>query len=259
MLSKESIARSFGQAVNSYDSVAMLQRQMGERLLTLSPPGPCSRVVDLGCGTGQFTLSLQQHFQPDQLLGVDLAERMVHYARKRNAADCINWCCADAEHLPLKNNGCSLIFSNLALQWCNDLPKVFAEAYRVLKEGGVFLFSTLGPATLHELRSSWSKVDSYVHVNSFVERTQLQSLADAAGFSGQSDVERIVMQYEEVLDLARALKRLGASNRNPGRAMGLTGKTSVARMLRFYEDYRDGTGMLPATYEAYYFVLRKIG
>ncbi len=45
-----------------------------------------------------------------------------------------------------------VLFSNLCLQWVEDLPAVFAGFRRVLKPGGLLLVSTFGPDTLHELR-----------------------------------------------------------------------------------------------------------
>ena len=59
---------------------------------------------------------------------------------------------ADARHLPLSAGSIDLVFSNLMLQWCNEPDQVFAEAGRVLRPNGLFIFTTLGPDTLKELR-----------------------------------------------------------------------------------------------------------
>ncbi|NIQ10368.1 MAG: methyltransferase domain-containing protein, partial [Gammaproteobacteria bacterium] len=75
----------------------------------------------------------------------------------------------DAEQLPLADASVDLIFSSLALQWCVDLDKVFAEFRRVLRRDGLLMFSTFGPDTLKELRSCFETVDAYSHINQFID------------------------------------------------------------------------------------------
>ncbi len=62
-----------------------------------------------------------------------------------------------------------LVFSNLAMQWCDDVGSVLSEFRRVLKPGGLLVFTTFGPDTLKELRASWQSVDDAVHVNAFID------------------------------------------------------------------------------------------
>ena len=50
--------------------------------------------------------------------------------------------------LPFAASAFDLVWSNLALQWVNDLPRAFAELRRVLQVGGLFAFTTFGPDTL---------------------------------------------------------------------------------------------------------------
>ena len=53
-----------------------------------------------------------------------------------------------------------MLFSNLCLQWVEDLPAVFAGFRRVLKPGGLLLVSTFGPDTLFELRGAFAQADA---------------------------------------------------------------------------------------------------
>jgi len=169
----------------------------------------------------------------------------------------MGWCCADAESLPLHDGSLSMIFSNLALQWCSDLSKIMAEAMRVLQPGGCLAFSTLGPQTLCELKTAWQQVDDYVHVNHFLDLQEIQSAINAVGFIGTAQEEQIIAQYQQLRGLTGELKSLGAHNLNRGRPVGLTGRNSIQKLLQAYEGYRDDQGMLPATYQIYYFVLNK--
>lgn len=254
---KRTIARSFSRAAASYDAVAGLQRSVGEALVRqLTQITSPSRVLDLGCGTGYFCSQLAQRFPAAQLVGLDLAEAMVRFARDRTRAAAVNgyWLCGDAEQLPLQTSAVDVVFSSLVIQWCDDLPRLFAELQRVLKPGGRVAFSTLGPATLHELKAAWSAVDNDVHVNDFQPAEVVERALRQAGFQiEQWQVEQRVLHFSRVGELTRELKSLGAHNMNPGRAEGLTGRQKITRLKNAYEAFRTVDG-LPATYEVIYSV-----
>jgi malonyl-CoA O-methyltransferase len=249
---KRTIARSFSRAAASYDAVAGLQRSVGEALVRqLAQKGSPSRVLDLGCGTGYFCSQLAQRFPAAQLVGLDLAEAMVRFARERTRAAAVN---GDAEQLPLQTSVVDVVFSSLVIQWCDDLPRLFAELQRVLKPGGRLAFSTLGPATLHELKAAWRAVDNDVHVNEFQPAQVVERALWLAGFQiEQWQVEQRVLHFSRVGELTRELKSLGAHNMNPGRAEGLTGRQKITRLKNAYEAFRTLDG-LPATYEVIYSV-----
>ena len=121
--------------------------------------------------------------------------------------------CADAYRLPLASRSVELIYSNLMLQWCDRPDLVFRELARVLKPGGVFVFSSFGPDTLHELRLAWESVDHGVHVSQFPDMPQLgAALMNAGLLEPVMDVERHQLQYQSVHALMRELQRIGARN-----------------------------------------------
>jgi len=135
------------------------------------------------------------------------------------------------------------------IQWCDDLDAVFAEIARVLKPGGLLLFSTFGPGTLAELREAWSASDSSNHVNHFFDPHALGSALMQAQLSEPVlDVDRIVARYPDVMTLMRELKAIGAHNVTQGRARGLTGRSRLAAMTLAYETQRRD-GKIPATWE----------
>ena len=166
--------------------------------------------------------------------------------------------CGDAEKLPFADASVDCIFSSLAIQWCEDNPALFSEIYRVLKPGGKMFFSTLGPATLAELKLAWSAVDEYVHVNRFASYDDLQEAAISAGFDALQLTEEIItLEYSQLKNLTRELKGIGAHNMNEGRPAGLTGRKRIKKLLTAYENQRNENGLLPATYQVWYGVLEK--
>jgi malonyl-CoA O-methyltransferase len=252
-LDRRAVAQAFDRASASYDAAAALQErvrnELMERLaeLKLVP----LHILDLGAGTGHATRALKRLYPSSLAVAADIAPGMLARAKAQS-----RWLRrfervrADAYSLPFRTGSFDLVFSSLMLQWCDDLDVVFAEIARVLKPGGVLLFSTFGPGTLAELREAWSASDAPGnHVNHFFDPHALGSALMHAGLSEPVlDVDRTVVGYPDVLTLMRELKAIGAHNVTAGRARGLTGRKRLAAMTRAYESLRDG-GKLPATYE----------
>lgn len=258
MLDKRRVRESFTRAAATYDTAAVLQREIADRLLDrlevvrLAP----RRILDVGCGTGYDVHKLSRRYPRARLLGLDIAEPMARRARRRAGAwsrltgRCA-FACGDAERLPVATAAVDMLLSNLSLQWC-DPPTVFAEARRVLRAGGLFMFTTFGPDTLRELREAWQTVDQSPHVHGFLDMHDLGDMLINAGFADPvMDVERVTMMYADVMEVLRDLKGLGAHNMAASRVRGLTGKTRFARFRAAYERFAQD-GRIPATYEVVY-------
>ncbi len=259
-LDKRLIRESFDRAAAGYDEVAILQQEVGQRLLErlelikLEP----SRIIDVGAGTGQLSSELARRYKGSEVIAVDLAPKMLNQARQRLSMTA-RWfgkqrfLCADADHLPLADNSVEMIFSNFAIQWCSDLDQTFGEFQRVLKPDGLLLFTTFGPDTLKELRQAWRAVDDAVHVNSFIDMHDIGDAMLRAGFSDPvMDTERLTLTYKDGMAVMRDLKAMGAHNISAGRNHSLTGKAKLKQMLVAYEDFRNNEGLLPASYEVVY-------
>lgn len=260
LLDKKKIAQSFGRAAATYDSVAQLQRDVGAELLQYLPDElPANaRVLDLGSGTGFFTAQLHGKYPVAQIIGVDIAQGMLQFARTTHA-DEIYWLGGDAENLPLADQSVDVIFSSLAIQWCSNLPQLMAELQRVLAPGGKLFVATLGPATLHELKAAWQQVDSYVHVNRFAPSAEIAAALEQSGLQlVQLNERELKLYFARVNDLTRELKALGAHNINSGKPEGLTSRARLTAFKQAYEVFRTAQG-LPASYDVIYLTATKSG
>lgn len=260
LLERRRIRHAFDRAASTYDTHAVLQREVRERMLErldwikLEPQS----ILDAGCGTGYGTVALQERYPEARLLGMDLAVGMLRVAKRRSETEgrrdfaAGQWICGALEQIPYANQSIDLLFSNLTLQWVNDLPTVLAETHRVLRPRGLLTFSTLGPDSLMELRAAWAAVDRHSHVSAFMDMHDIGDLLVTAGFAEPvMDQERITLTYADLVDLVRDLQGIGAGNATAGRHRGLTAPGRWRAMVEGYESFRRD-GRLPATYEVIY-------
>ncbi|MGX5173108.1 malonyl-ACP O-methyltransferase BioC [Aliikangiella sp. IMCC44653] len=255
-LEKTLIAQSFSSAAKHYDEFAFLQNEVADRvferleLMRIKP----KNILDVGCGTGYCTRKLRKLFKRAKVNGVDIAPGMIEQANHQQPLlNKINYQVADAESLPFADNSFELVFSSLTVQWSNDLNIMMAELHRVLKPGGLLIFSTLGPDTLLELRQSWQQVDDNVHVNEFLDMHIVGDIVFNASFENTvMDRDVITLTYQTMLGLMRDLKGIGAHNVNSGRPKGMLGKQKFKQLEQAYEQFRWQDGQLPATYEVVY-------
>lgn len=255
-IDKTRARQAFSRAAATYDQAAVLQREIGQRLLArldyvkLQP----KRVLDIGCGTGQQTADLLQRYPQAQVIGLDFALPMVQRTQQRG-----RWwrhpqgICADLEQLPLAAQSIDLIVSSAALQWCDDPQVAFMEMQRVLRPGGLVMFTTFGPDTLCELRQAWAQIDTQPHVHAFLDMHEYGDALVRARFADPVlDCETLTLTYPRVRDLLAELKTLGATNADPQRNRGLTGRAHLAALSQAYAAYQQPDGTFPATYEVVY-------
>lgn len=260
------VRRAFSRAAHGYDGAAALQREVGARLSEtldyLDDRAP-EVVVDIGCGPGHAAVAMQKRWPRAQLIALDLALPMLQETR-RNAGggglprflggarrpDAV---CADARALPLRDASVDVLYSNLCLQWVEDLPAVFAGFRRVLKPGGLLLVSTFGPDTLFELRGAFAEADNTPHVSLFPSIAQFGDALIAAGFKDPVlDRDEFTLKHDDLGDLMCELRTLGATNAMRERRRSLTGRARFARAAQAYEALRGEDGRLPATWEVVY-------
>ncbi|KAM8933930.1 putative methyltransferase [Pelodytes ibericus] len=89
--------------------------------------------VDVGCGTGRYTLPLAHHFQ--KVLAADISESQLDEAKHYVPIKNVTYRVCPAEKLPVKDASVDLVNSGLAAHWFN-VDKFVHEAVRVLKPNG---------------------------------------------------------------------------------------------------------------------------
>ena len=210
----------------SYDAAAALQHEVEARLLEsldylddpkLALPPP-QTVLDLGCGPGRAARRDAQALAE----GARARARPRPADAARSAASAAGWSlrspfdrvCADARALPLAEGSVDVLFSNLCLQWVEDLPAVFAGFRRVLKPGGLLLVSTFGPDTLYELRDAFAAGRRRAACQPVRLDRAVRRRADARRLPqpGARSRRCTATRYADLPALMRELRAIGATN-----------------------------------------------
>ena len=234
----------------------MVIDEIGSRLLEHLDPIRLEprRILDIGAGTGTASRQLARRYRGARVYAVDLAWPMLREARAkaRKLFSRQAFVCGEAERLPLGDACVELIYCNAMLPWCESLDSALGEFARVMRPGGLVMFTTFGPDTLGELRECWTELGGHGRSTAFLD---MHDVGDALMRVGFTDVvmetERLTVQYPRVSALLQDLRASGALSVQPPGRLGLRGQDGFAAACERYDRLRTG-GSLPATCEVVY-------
>ena len=102
------------------------------------------RMCDLACGEGYLSRDLAA--QGADVTGVDLSSNLLEYARRRSEGLEIDFINDDAQTLQtIEDHSFDIVVCYMALMDIPDMHAAFGASWRILKHGGIFLFSILHP------------------------------------------------------------------------------------------------------------------
>lgn len=258
---KQEICNAFNTHAVGYDKVAIVQHEIGTRLmerLDLLKIQP-RYVLDLGCGNGMFAAQLKMRYPDAIVIELDMALQMLLNARENQAHLQQNLMVnADMMAMPFSSGVFDLVFSNQVIHWATStIEKPFLqllrEIYRVMAVDGCFLFSTLGPDTFFELKQAWLSANQFAHVNQFTDMHDIgDDLLAEHYLSPVVDSEHLTLHYASVEQLLQSLKKQGVRNIDSKRNRGLTGKKSWYSFETAMQQFKTSDGYFPLTYEVIY-------
>ena len=230
---------------------AEIRARLIERLdlVTLQP----TRVLDLGAASGASTRQLKQRYPKARVVALDLSHRMlVQAGREQSFLRRFDRVVAEAERLPLRDESVDLVFSNLMLAWCNDVDGVFRQTARTLTPHGLFMFTTLGPDTLREVRAAFAGTDRYTHVHRFIDMHDLGDALMRTGFAEPvMDTERLVVTYPNPEALLEELRATGSVNVARDRRKSLFGRRRFQDAVAYLASLREAD-VIPISLEVVY-------
>lgn len=253
-LDQAALRRHRNQAAATLPEAAELEQRVGEELLQrldyvdVSP----KTILYLGSGSGCLWTPLRKTYRAAKIVLQESAFQLLKLPFNKKA-----WwrkkpltVCGDLEHLPFQNDTQELIIANLSFDFSNALAHTLQECHRLLKPGGLLMFTMLGPDTLIELKAASAAVDDFPRVHPFLDMHDIGDAVVKSGFQNPVfDVDYYELTYASTSQLWMDLRHLGVQNVHKARQTTLTGRDRWARLEQAYECHRDETGLLPVTAE----------
>lgn len=270
IVQKQNIARSFDRGAREYDQEARVQKKMVAAiegmLTTSSVRAPVTRLLELGCGTGELTLAVRRLFPDASITAVDLSPEMLKCARKKLGSEGLQWVEGDAENPELQRQlggGWDLIVSNATVQWFQEPTSTLTRYTEALAPGGRLLFSTFGSETFHELHRSFEVAERALGIEPVRHGREFpaveawrQFAREAARGQWEWREESLVDWYPTVRDFLRSVQRIGASHSNVAGGQTYLSRSVLHGMMLAYEEAfgreQGGRKEIPVTYHCIY-------
>jgi ubiquinone/menaquinone biosynthesis C-methylase UbiE len=204
------IKADYSKIAFHYDKARLLSEQTMLIWLNLiarfSEPSTGSRLLDLGCGTGRFSLPLASKLRLD-VTGLDSSEDMLAKAKEKDSNSVVKWVLADASALPYPDSLYDIVFMSHLLHHVESPLNVLKECGRILVPSGIVIIrygamEQIRNDVIHKFFPQVIEIDE--------QRTPTRQLVEnwlvEAGFVSISSEEVAQQTYEtsvEHLDAAR--------------------------------------------------------
>lgn len=255
MLDKSLIRKDFSKYAFFYDKYASAQRRCARDLINSIDCAGVKRILELGCGTGNYTGLLREKFPYAVIKAVDISPAMIEAARGKQILNSDDFIVADAEKIDFAD--CfDLISSNAALQWYLDLEGVLRRYKRFLRGNGLLIFTIFGPRTFWELNECLGELsDGKLRCVSagFPMREKIEKILRAAYSAVKVTAKTYTERFNLVRELITRIKYTGARG---GAAAG-RGLWTGARIAALDAIYKERFKSVQATYEVFFCEGRK--
>jgi ubiquinone/menaquinone biosynthesis C-methylase UbiE len=115
--------------------------------------------LEIASGTGRVTRHLRKRIPTtSKLVASDISQDMLSVAKEKLKNFDIDWQIIDAQQLPFNDGSIDLVVCCFGYMFVPDKPKAFAEAYRVLRPGGMLIFTTWDKLELNAASYAYRKV-----------------------------------------------------------------------------------------------------
>lgn len=248
-MDKSAVIRNFSRYARLYDRHADVQRSSAEELLRQIRKNGFKKILELGCGTGNYTKLLSEALPEARIIAIDISREMIKVAEEKLKGKNITFLIRDAEKLDLKERF-DLITSNAAFQWFEDLEKALKQYRALLRQGAGLSFSIFGPCTFRELNYSIKSVlgNTSLAVDGFISREKLEEIMQG----NFEDVKIREVKYQRdflcLKDLLKKIKYTGT------RGNGLDKKIQFRRkaLKKTEEVYLKNFKKITANYQVFF-------
>jgi len=250
MIDKTVIRKNFSRFAHLYDSYCSIQRLCAERLISTIGNKDFEHILDVGCGTGNYTALLRKKFPLSNITAVDISQEMVKIAQNKLDKGNIDFIISDAENFDFQG-GFDLISSNVTLQWFQDLHSVLKKYKKLLNPQGIIQFSIFGPRTFYELQESLEShfgKRAKINSNYFLNRENLEKVLKK--LFNKIEVKEASFQenYNSLSELLEKIRYTGVR----GKGIDVNGGWTANTISSIEKIYKDKFGNVKANYQVFF-------
>jgi len=201
---------AFDACADDYDQYAAIMQFIGQQIIErlsyikLNP----SLVLDLGCGTGTLTHALAERYPLAKVIGLDHSSKMLSKAKP---ATNIDYQLASLEQLPFEEASVDLAVANVVLPFVQDREQSLLEMKRVLKPGGLLMFSSLGIGSFDAFPDEMKAA----LMGNFMDMHHLGDQLLNVGFSDPVvDMRPLTVKYASLFQLVNEFQKVGILDRS---------------------------------------------
>lgn len=249
-MDKEIITRNFSRCAYFYDKYADVQKRVALEMLSGIRGRNFSKVLEIGCGTGNYTMLLREEFKKAKILALDISGKMVEFAREKLKDKHIDFLVSDGESPAIPAGSYDLITSNACFQWFIDLGATLRIYKNLLKKNGLISFSIFGPLTFWELSVSLGSTmeNASIAANNFINKNKIEKII-CNNFKGAAIKEMIYGEtFTNIMELLNKIKYTGIRGDVPGNKIYMG-----AKYFKKLEDvYLNKFQQIKVTYQIYF-------
>lgn len=242
MINKELIVKRFEKSLDSYESSAIIQREMAKTLVDLTLKFVCKDKVDdileLGCGIGFVSRDLVERIECKNYYVNDIVDLSDRFREKP-----YHFLCGDCEKID-KFEQVDIVVSNAMMQWVSNFENLLYKLNRCIRGNGLLVFTTFFPDNYKQIRST---LDISLKYLDFEENMSILSKNFEVLYTKREERE---IEFDTILSLFRHIKATGVNCVEEGKSL-TKGEINAVRecILREY-------GRLILTYSYGFFVCR---
>jgi len=248
-MDKKIIIRNFSRYAYAYDRYADIQKCIAYELLELIKGDGIAKILEIGCGTGNYTLLLREKFSNAKLKAIDISSRMIEVASRKLKNKHIEFILKDAENINFDENF-DIITSNACFQWFDDLGRAIIKYKNLLNKNGVILFSLFGPDTFGELNISLRHTfrDMPLSNSNLIPLEEIKNILRKNFRESEVKEKRYEESFSCLRDLLNKIKYTGI------RGNGLSGKIffTPGHLKKLEETYLCKFTCIKATYQVFF-------
>lgn len=193
------ISSEFSKHALAYDTYNVIQNRVVKKLLSHVNTKP-KNILDLGCGNGNLCKAIDWEYE--HFTGVDFADGMLKLHPKSQKIECIYGDFNDSGLFKeLNGQKYDYIFSASALQWAEDMDKVFADIKKLNAPVALAIFTSNTFKTLNETASIKSLLKSADEVYELQKKY----------FDAEFEVVNYKLEFESTRDMFKYIKKSGVS------------------------------------------------